>query len=102
MGNRIFTLNERTQLYAKVLKNFNKLGNYLSVEWGRESKRSKGKPTSIVYVHIPIAYLCWYFDIDHVKSITPEDAYKADSKSVVDINELVQMIHKYTLHLAPD
>ena len=56
----------------------------------------------LLCTYIPIAYLCWYFDIDHVKSFTPEDTYKAAIKLVVDLEERVQMIHKFTLHLLLD
>jgi len=62
------------QLFISVMKD--------EVEKARESKETR--LLLFTYVHIPITYLGWHFDIDHVKSTTLEETYKADSKSVVN------------------
>jgi len=49
------------------------------------------------FVRIPIAYPC-YLNIDRSKDITPEDVYKINDNAVDDIDKLVQMAHKQSLH----
>ncbi len=51
------------------------------------------------FIRIPIAYPC-YLDIDRTKNITADDVYKIDNKAVDDIDTLVQMAHKYNLHVS--
>ena len=51
------------------------------------------------FIRIPIAYPC-YLDIDRTKNITADDVYKINNKSVDDIDALVQMAHKYNLHVS--
>jgi endoglucanase len=51
------------------------------------------------FIRIPIAYPC-YLDIDRTKNITADDVYKINSKAVDDIDTLVQMAHKYNLHVS--
>lgn len=51
------------------------------------------------FIRIPIAYPC-YLNIDRTKNIAPEDVYKINNKGVDDIDALVQMAHKYNMHVS--
>ena len=51
------------------------------------------------FVRIPIAYPT-YLDIDRSRNITPEEVYKTDPKRIDKIDELVQLAHKYNLHVS--
>ena len=51
------------------------------------------------FVRLPMAYP-YYLDIDRSKNITPEDAYKLNSKSIDEIDALVNMALKYNMHVS--
>jgi endoglucanase len=51
------------------------------------------------FVRLPIAYPT-YLDIDRSRNITPEEVYKTDPKRIDKIDELVQLAHKYNLHVS--
>lgn len=51
------------------------------------------------FVRIPMAYP-FYLDIDHTKKITPEETYKISEKQVEKIDKLVDMAHRYGLHVS--
>lgn len=51
------------------------------------------------FVRLPVAYP-YYLQFDRAKKITPEEVYKIDETSVNKIEELVQMAHKYNLHVS--
>ncbi|MFI5188503.1 MAG: glycoside hydrolase family 5 protein, partial [Chitinophagales bacterium] len=50
------------------------------------------------FVRLPIAYP-YYLNFDRTKSITPEEVYQIDEASVDKIDKLVQLAHKYNLHV---
>lgn len=51
------------------------------------------------FVRLPIAYP-YYLDIDRNKKITPEEVYKINDAAVDRIDQLVQLAHKYNLHVS--
>ncbi len=51
------------------------------------------------FVRLPMAYP-YYLDIDHSKNITPEQVYDIDNQRVDEIGALVEMAHKYDLHVS--
>jgi aryl-phospho-beta-D-glucosidase BglC (GH1 family) len=51
------------------------------------------------FVRIPMAYP-YYLDIDRSKDITPEDVYKINPENVDRIDALVDMAHKYNMHVS--
>jgi len=50
------------------------------------------------FVRLPIAYP-YYLNFDRSKKITPEEVYQIDDGSVEKIDKLVQLAHKYNLHV---
>ena len=51
------------------------------------------------FVRLPMAYPR-YLDIDYNKNITPEEVFKIDEKKVEEVDKLVDMAHKYKLHVS--
>jgi endoglucanase len=51
------------------------------------------------FVRVPMAYPS-YLNIDRSKNITPEDVYKIDEQAVGRVDNLVQMAHKYGMHVS--
>ena len=51
------------------------------------------------FVRLPVAYP-YYLDFDRSKKITPEEVYKINEAGVNKIEQLVQMAHKYNLHVS--
>lgn len=51
------------------------------------------------FVRLPIAYP-YYLDIDRNKKITPDEVYKINDAAVDRIDQLVQLAHKYNLHVS--
>jgi endoglucanase len=51
------------------------------------------------FVRLPIAYP-YYLDFERSKEITPEEVYKIDTAAVDRIDRLVQLAHKYNLHVS--
>src|SRR5436190_17726208 len=51
------------------------------------------------FVRLPMAYP-YYLDIDRTKNITPDDVYKVNNKAVDQIDELVNMVLKYNMHVS--
>lgn len=51
------------------------------------------------FVRIPMAYPA-YLNIDRTKNITPDDVYKIDSKAVDQIDSVVQLAHRYNIHVS--
>jgi len=51
------------------------------------------------FVRIPIAYPC-YLSFDRSRNITPDEVYKIDEAAVEKIDQLVQMAHKYDMHVS--
>ncbi len=51
------------------------------------------------FARIPIAYP-YYLDIDRTKDITAEDTYKINLKAVEKIDALVEMAHKFNIHVS--
>ena len=51
------------------------------------------------FVRIPMAYP-YYLDIDHSRNIVPEDVYKIKESQVERIDNLVNMAHKYNMHVS--
>ena len=50
------------------------------------------------FVRLPIAYP-YYLNFDRSKKITPDEVYQIDDGSVEKIDKLVQLAHKYNLHV---
>ena len=50
------------------------------------------------FVRLPIAYP-YYLNFDRSKKITPEEVYQIDDGPVEKIDKLVQLDHKYNLHV---
>jgi endoglucanase len=50
------------------------------------------------FVRFPIAYP-YYLNFDRTKKITPEEVYQIDDASVDKIDKLIQLAHKYNLHV---
>jgi aryl-phospho-beta-D-glucosidase BglC (GH1 family) len=50
------------------------------------------------FVRLPIAYP-YYLNFDRTQKITPEEVYQIDESSVEKIDKLVQLAHKYNLHV---
>jgi aryl-phospho-beta-D-glucosidase BglC (GH1 family) len=50
------------------------------------------------FVRLPIAYP-YYLNFDRSKEITPGEVYQIDDGSVEKIDKLVQLAHKYNLHV---
>jgi len=51
------------------------------------------------FVRLPIAYP-YYLKIDRTKKITPEEVYNIDEAAMNKIDSLVQLAHKYNLHVS--
>jgi len=51
------------------------------------------------FVRLPIAYP-YYLKIDRAKKITPEEVYNIDEQAMDKIDHLVQLAHKYNLHVS--
>ncbi|PSR55526.1 glycosyl hydrolase family 5 [Adhaeribacter arboris] len=51
------------------------------------------------FVRLPMAYP-YYLDIDRSRTITPDEVYKIDERQVDKIDNLVQMAHKYKMHVS--
>ena len=51
------------------------------------------------FVRLPIAYP-YYLNFDRSKKISPEEVYKIDEAAVNRIEQLVQLAHKYKLHVS--
>jgi len=51
------------------------------------------------FVRIPMAYPS-YLNIDRTKNITPDDVYNIDQKAVDQVDSLVQLAHKYSIHVS--
>jgi len=51
------------------------------------------------FIRLPVAYP-YYLDFDRTKKITPDEAYKIDDAAVDKIDHLVQLGHKYNLHVS--
>jgi len=51
------------------------------------------------FVRLPMAYP-YYLNIDRSRPITPEEVYKIDEAAVDRISALVEMAHKYKLHVS--
>ena len=51
------------------------------------------------FIRIPMAYP-YYLDIDRSKNITPADVYKIKEENVERIDRLVDMAHKYNMHVS--
>jgi endoglucanase len=51
------------------------------------------------FVRLPIAYP-YYLDIDRSRNITPEEVYKISNQGVDKINALVNMAHRYGMHVS--
>jgi endoglucanase len=51
------------------------------------------------FVRLPIAYP-YYLDIDRSRNITPEEVYKISNQGVDKINVLVNMAHRYGMHVS--
>lgn len=51
------------------------------------------------FVRVPMAYPS-YLDIDRSRNITPDEVYKIDEKAVDKIDALVQLAHKYNMHVS--
>ena len=50
------------------------------------------------FVRLPMAYP-YYLNIDRSRNITPEEVYNIDEKQVDKIDNLVQLAHKYKMHV---
>ena len=50
------------------------------------------------FIRLPIAYP-YYLNFDRTKKITPEEVYQVDESAVDKIDQLVQLAHKYNLHV---
>lgn len=51
------------------------------------------------FVRLPMAYPS-YLDIDRSRNITPDEVYKIDEKAVDKVDALVQLAHKYNMHVS--
>lgn len=51
------------------------------------------------FVRLPISYP-YYLDFDRTKKITPEQVYKTDNAALDKIDNLVQLAHKYNMHVS--
>ena len=51
------------------------------------------------FVRVPMAYPS-YLEIDRSKNISPDDVYKINEKAVDKIDALVQLAHKYNMHVS--
>src|SRR5688572_1792822 len=51
------------------------------------------------FVRIPMAYPA-YLKIDRTRNIIPDDVYKIDEEAVSRVDSLVQMAHKYEMHVS--
>lgn len=51
------------------------------------------------FVRIPMAYPT-YLDIDHSQKISPDQVYHIDEQRVDQISNLVELAHKYNLHVS--
>lgn len=51
------------------------------------------------FVRLPVSYP-FYLNFDRSKSITPEEVYKIDEGAVQKIEQLVNLAHKYNLHVS--
>jgi len=51
------------------------------------------------FVRLPVAYP-YYLNFDRSRNITPDEVYKIDEAAVNKIEQLVQMAHKYNLHVS--
>jgi endoglucanase len=51
------------------------------------------------FVRIPMAYP-YYLDIDRSRNVTPKEVYNIDEKRVEEVDQLVQLAHKYKLHVS--
>ena len=51
------------------------------------------------FVRLPMAYP-YYLDIDRTKNIVPEDVYKLDSKSIDQVDRVVNLAMKYNIHVS--
>lgn len=51
------------------------------------------------FVRVPMAYPS-YLDIDRSRNITPDEVYKIDEKAVNKVDALVQLAHKYHMHVS--
>lgn len=51
------------------------------------------------FVRLPMAYPN-YLSIDRSKKITPDDVYKVNDQQVDAINKLVEMAHRYNMHVS--
>jgi aryl-phospho-beta-D-glucosidase BglC (GH1 family) len=51
------------------------------------------------FVRLPMAYPS-YLNIDRSRNITPDEVYKIDESAVDRIDSLVQMAHKYGMHVS--
>ena len=50
------------------------------------------------FIRLPISYP-YYLKFDRSKKITPEEVYQIDDASVGKVDKLVQLAHKYNLHV---
>jgi len=50
------------------------------------------------FIRLPISYP-YYLNFDRTKKITPGEVYQVDEESVGKIDKLVQLAHKYNLHV---
>lgn len=50
------------------------------------------------FVRLPISYP-YYLKFDRTKKITPEEVYQIDDAAVDKIDKLIQLAHKYNLHV---
>jgi endoglucanase len=51
------------------------------------------------FVRLPMAYP-YYLNIDRSRNITPDEVYNIDEKQVDKIDTLVQLAHKYKMHVS--
>ncbi|QMU31199.1 glycoside hydrolase family 5 protein [Adhaeribacter radiodurans] len=51
------------------------------------------------FVRLPMAYP-YYLNFDRSRNITPDEVYKIDERQVDKIDSLVQMAHKYKMHVS--
>jgi endoglucanase len=51
------------------------------------------------FVRVPIAYP-YYLDIDRSKNLLPEDVYKIDNQAIDRIEKLVDVAHRYGMHVS--
>jgi aryl-phospho-beta-D-glucosidase BglC (GH1 family) len=51
------------------------------------------------FVRLPVSYP-YYLNFDRAKKITPEEVYKIDEASLDRIDNLIQLAHKYNMHVS--